>query len=293
MKLRCIYILFAATITFVISYLLCFELTTLLANPLTFRQANSPGNPLNFIFTDLTEAFATNLKICLILTTYLCFPLALYHFWCFWMPSCYDFERPKITGLCLWVLSFLVISCIFVYFWLLPEILLFFARFSIQSHFMNVQCEPRIYSYVSMISRIFWISGLFFQIPILFLLLFELSILRGSTLPQNRRYFIVLCILMSSWISPPEILSEVWLSFLLIVFFECLFFLIYFVDCTRLVIRRATEAAVRSYERKPKALHASSGSAKSVSRSSQSACSYPPGKSKRTLAPSVGLGLAP
>lgn len=87
--------------------------------------------------------------------------------------------------------------------------MLFFVRFSIQSHFMNVQCEPRIYSYVSMISRVFGISGLFFQIPILFLLLFELSLLRGSTLPQNRRYFIVLCILMSSWISPPDILSEV------------------------------------------------------------------------------------
>ncbi|BEI31800.1 twin-arginine translocase subunit TatC (mitochondrion) [Bryopsis sp. KO-2023] len=244
-KLRGFYVLFAATTTLVISYLLCFELTTLMANPLTFSQANNPATPsgpqVNFIFTDLTEAFATNLKICLIITTYVCFPLALYHCWCFLMPCCYYYERQKITGLCILVLSFIVMSCFFVYFLLLPEILLFFVRFSIQSNFINVQCEPRIYSYVSLISRIFLISGLFFQIPIIFLLLCEWSILRGRSLSQNRRYFIVLCILISSWISPPEISSEVFISCLLIVFFECLFFLIYFVDCTKLVIRRLAD----------------------------------------------------
>ncbi len=234
-KLRFLYMLLSATITFVISYLLCFELTTLMANPLTFSQANGPATAINFIFTDLTEAFATNLKICLIITAYVCFPLALYHCWCFLMPCCYDYERQKITGLFVLVLSFIVISCFFVYFLLLPEILVFFVGFSIQSNFINVQCEPRIYSYVSMIYRVFLISGLFFQIPVIFLLLCDLSLLRGKSLSQSRRYFMVLCILISSWISPPEISSEVFISCLLIVFFECLFFLIYFVDCTKLV----------------------------------------------------------
>nr|YP_009720807.1 SecY-independent transporter protein [Ostreobium quekettii]QGQ62019.1 SecY-independent transporter protein [Ostreobium quekettii] len=214
-KTRFFYVLFSATITFSICYLFCFELTTLIARPFIDQPST-----ISFIFTDLTEAFSTNLKICLISTVYLNIPAVLYQIWCFLIPSYYDHERRQITCFyCVMIVS-VVLSCLFVHFILLPEICRFFMNFSIQSNRINIQCEPRIYSYVSLVSNVFMISCLFFQIPILFLILFELKIITAGFISKNRKYLIICSILIIAWITPPDIFSEVVLGTFLIVFLE-------------------------------------------------------------------------
>lgn len=227
-KTRFFYVLFSATITFSICYLFCFELTTLIARPFIHQPP-----PIYFIFTDLTEAFSTNLKICFISTVYLNFPAALYQIWCFLIPSYYYRERKQITHLCFVMIHCVVLSCLFVHFILLPEICSFFINFSIQSNRINIQCEPRIYSYVSLVSNVFMISSLFFQIPIIFFILFELKIITAGFLSKNRKYFIICSILMSAWMTPPDILSEVVLGTSLILFLELLILFLYITNVIR------------------------------------------------------------
>ena len=237
-KTRFFYVLFSATITFSICYLFCFELTTLIARPFIHQPP-----PIYFIFTDLTEAFSTNLKICFISTVYLNFPAALYQIWCFLIPSYYDRERTKITHLCFAMMLCVVLSCLFVHFILLPEICRFFINFSIQSNRINIQCEPRIYSYVSLVSNVFMISSLFFQIPIIFFILFELKIITAGFLSKNRKYLIICSILMSAWITPPDILSEVALGTSLILFLELFILYIYITNVIRQRLPRRGRAA--------------------------------------------------
>ena len=237
-KTRFFYVLFSATMTFSICYLFCFELITLIARSFIHQPP-----PIYFIFTDLTEAFSTNLKICFISTVYLNFPAVLYQIWCFLIPSYYDRERTKITHLCFAMMLCVVLSCLFVHFILLPEICRFFINFSIQSNSINIQCEPRIYSYVSLVSNVFMISSLFFQIPILVFILFELKIITAGFLSKNRKYLIICSILMSAWITPPDILSEVALGTSLILFLELFILYIYITNVIRQRLPRRGRAA--------------------------------------------------
>lgn len=227
-KTRVLYVLFSAAITISICYLFCFELTTLIARPVD----NQPP-PIHFIFTDLTEAFSTNLQICLIYTVYLTFPVALYQIWCFLISSYYDCERTQITHFCVVMIFCVFVSGFFVHFILLPEICRFFINFSIQSNIINIQCEPRISSYVSLASRVLIISCLCFQIPIFFFILFELQIITVGFLSQNRKYFMFCFILISAWITPPEIFSEVVVGSSFILFLELFILFLCITSATR------------------------------------------------------------
>ena len=192
---RFLYLLLCFLSTLLTCYCYSLELVYLFVKP--FLSYEKP-----FIFTDLTGALYTLLKVSALTAVFLLLPVLFYHLWCFFMPSCYFTERRRFT---LFLLSFLLLalwSICFASFFALPKICGFLLDFEIKGDQLSLELQPRIDSYISWSFRIFSFLLCFWELPLLFLLLFELNLLTGTIFSKGRRHVFCFSLLSSAFLSP-------------------------------------------------------------------------------------------
>lgn len=208
---------------FLLSYFYQVELMYILAKPFLHFQTK-------FIFIDLTEAFYTTLRICISFSILCLIPHCFYQFWSFYIPSRYIFERiyiQKILRVFLF-LSFLELG--FIYIIMFPKVCEFLMMFEIkQFHTLfTIEVSARIQSYLSLVFKFFLVSFFLFQIPFLFVFLYNTQTIQCYSLCKNRKIIFVLSLLASSFISPPDVFSQLLLTLLFILIYEFLIFLGFF-----------------------------------------------------------------
>ena len=157
-KSRFIYLLISTLCTFLMFYNHQIEIVYIIGKPFIELQQT-------FIFLELTEAFYTLLKISGILTILVIIPFFIYHFWSFFIPSFYRFERNKINFFVILFLCLFFCEIFFTYFLLLPKICNFLLSFEMTSNLKNsglhldplisVEFTARFESYVKLLVKFF------------------------------------------------------------------------------------------------------------------------------------------
>ena len=218
LKLRFNYLIFSLLATFVTCYYNYFEIIYIFTKPFLCHVKY-------FIFTDVTEAFYTSIEISFFVSLYIMIPLVLYQFWCFFVPSKFVHERNTLNFIIFLIYFFLIFSIIFVYFGLLPKVYHFLVNFQINTNLLNIQLEARIKSYVQLLCKIFILFTFFFQLPLIFLWLIKLRIVKINIITTKRTKIFFLALLFSSVFSPPDIFTQLGISLFLILFLEILFIL--------------------------------------------------------------------
>lgn len=232
-KLRFLYLIFSLLFTFFLSYSYQLEMVYILGKP--FLQSQQ-----TFIFLDLTEAFYTFLKISTLITILVSVPFFLYHIWSFFIPSFYKFEREFIGFFFLGIVCLYLIELLFIYFILLPKICSFLISFEITSEIKNdgfnlkpllsIEFTARIESYITLLVKILILTLVLFQIPLCICLLYSKKILHVSSLYSNRKNLIFISLIISAFLVPPDVVSQLLVSFLFYCIFEFLIFIGLFFD---------------------------------------------------------------
>ena len=220
-KLRILYLIISFLCTFFSCYYYSFEMIYLFVKPFLVYEKN-------FIFTDLTEAFYTTIKLNFIISIYILIPFLIYQFWCFVIPSSFLKERKKYNFFFLTIFVLFNLSLIFVYFLLLPELYKFLLNFEVNTNFMTIQLEARIHSYVELACKIFFFSSLLFQMPITFFLAFKYGFLNTNFLVENRAKIFFINLFLAAFISPPDVLIQILLTLYLQLIIEILLLLMFF-----------------------------------------------------------------
>lgn len=226
-QLRFFYFLLSLLCTFAISYNCQIEIVYVIGKP--FLELHQ-----TFIFLELTEALYTLLQISTILTFLVIGPFLLYHFWSFLIPSFYGIERKKINSFCLLLLCLLTCEILFAYFFLLPKICHFLISFEMTSergasglhgeHMISVEFTARMESYVALILKIVSSLLLLFQLPLCMFFFFSKGVLHVSSLYTNRKSLGWISLLMSAFLVPPDVVSQLLLALLFLIVFEILVF---------------------------------------------------------------------
>ena len=221
LKLRIFYLTISFLCTFFTCYYYSFEMIYLFVKPFLAYEKN-------FIFTDLTEAFYTTIKLNFIISIYILIPFLIYQIWCFVIPSSFLKERKKYNFFCITIFTLFNFSLIFVYFLLLPELYKFLLNFQVNTNFMSIQLEARIHSYVELACKIFFFSSLLFQIPIIFFLAFKYGFLNTNFLIENRSKIFFINLFLAAFISPPDVSIQILLALYLQLMIEVLLLLMFF-----------------------------------------------------------------
>jgi sec-independent protein translocase protein TatC len=170
-----------------------------------------------FVFTAPTEAFFIRLQIAFGVGAVAAFPIAVYNVWKFISLGLAEQERSWIT----------VIVPVSLLLFLLGAVLALFGVAPIASAFLLHFSSPTLKPMISLdayLSFLFWMIlgfGVFFQLPLIIVILSRLGVINPRTLGKYRRHAIVGIFLAAAVLTPgPDVFSQLLLGLPAYLLFE-------------------------------------------------------------------------
>lgn len=221
---------------FLVAFALCYTYSDQLFQVLVGPLASSlKGNGRRLIYTHLTEAFTSYIKVAAFGAFFITFPLIAFQIWRFVAPGLYQQERRLfLSTLILTPLLFLA-GIAFAYFVVFPAAYTFFLSFETitPDTLLPLQLEAKVNEYLSFTLRVMMAFGICFELPILLTLLAWANIVTREMLIKRWRIVIFLIFLVSAFITPPDVISMLALALPLILLFGLSIMAIGFLDKQR------------------------------------------------------------
>lgn len=187
-----------------------------LVDPLAnaMEQGGSTPGTQRLIYTGLTEAFFTYVKVAFFAGIFLTFPILLWQIWLFIAPGLYKNEKGAFLPFLLAtpVLFFLGGAC--VYYLVIPMAWPFFLSFQTSGAetSLPIQLEARVSEYLDLIMTLIFAFGLCFQLPVLLTLLGRAGLISAEGLASKRKYALIVTFIVAAFITPPDVISQILLA---------------------------------------------------------------------------------
>jgi sec-independent protein translocase protein TatC len=170
----------------------------------------------SMIVTDVTGSFFIPLKVTLMAGFLISLPVVLYQMWAFVAPGLYKHEQKMAMPII--VSSTLLFFCgmAFAFFVVFPSIFKTFATFTP----VGVQMATDIDKYWSFALTMFIAFGITFETPVVLAVLTRAGIVTVKQLGEFRGYFIVAAFVIAAVVTPPDVLSQLFLAVPLVLLYE-------------------------------------------------------------------------
>ena len=183
-------------------------------------------NSINFyfIFTDITELFSVYIQLITFISFQICFIYFFYQIYMFVSPALFCQELVFITFFLKLSSFFFIIAIFFFNCILIPLSWNFFLSFQSSMFYF----EAKLNNYLEFYKNIYFLSISYCQS---FTLLFFFFIDINSKLlyiKKFRKLYYYIFLLLATLISPPDILSQICISFILTCIYEFLLFVFFF-----------------------------------------------------------------
>lgn len=203
-----------------ICYFFAAEIYGFLVAPLA--NAFPEGESRRMIYTSLTEAFFTYLRLAVFAGFILSFPVLAAQAYQFMAPGLHDKEKRALVPFMVAAPVLFLLGAAFVYYVIFPAAWHFFLGFETagKGEGLPIQLEAKVSDYLSLVMHLILAFGLSFQLPIILILLVKSGIITVETLKKGRRYAIVIIVSVAAVITPPDIFSQIALSVPLYILYE-------------------------------------------------------------------------
>ncbi|MDX2028979.1 MAG: twin-arginine translocase subunit TatC [Alphaproteobacteria bacterium] len=219
LRKRLIWSLTAILIGFAVSYCFAAEIYEFLVRPLAHV---TEGENRRLIYTGLTEAFVTYIKLALWTGCFIAFPVIATQIWMFVAPGLYKNERRAFFPFLIATPVFFLMGAAVAYYFVFPMAWKFFLSFEIPvaAGGLPVQLEARVSEYLSLSMTVIFAFGIAFELPVILVLLTRVGLLSSAKLSAFRRYAIVLIFIVAAVITPPDVISQISLALPLMLLYE-------------------------------------------------------------------------
>jgi len=231
LKKRIIKSLLVFLLAILVSFAFSDNLYDFLARPLLQAMSNHTNTiERKLIFTGITEAFMTHMKLSLFVGFGISFPYFLSQFYGFIAPGLYKKEKKILLPFVVASFTLFILGLFIAYYFVAPLACQFFLTFENTLHFQNslfpVLLEARVSEYLNSIIQLTLSFGLVFQLPIVLFSLSKLGWLKVESLIRYRRQAIIINFIIAAIITPPDVLSQISLALPMVVLYEFSIFLI-------------------------------------------------------------------
>ncbi|WP_340203151.1 twin-arginine translocase subunit TatC [Ascidiimonas sp. W6] len=145
------------------------------------------------------------------------FPYILYEAWRFISPGLYENERKNARGF-IFIASMLFFSgVLFGYYLIAPLSINFLTNYQVSKEVFN---DIDLSSYISTIRASVIACGLVFELPIIIYFLTKIGLVTPEFLRKYRKFALVLVLILSAIITPPDIASQIVVAIPILVLYE-------------------------------------------------------------------------
>lgn len=172
---------------------------------------------VNLIATDLSSQFMTHITTAVYLGLLGASPYILFELFRFISPALYDDERKYSVLVASIIYTLFLVGVAMNYFILFPISFRFLGTYSVADRVVsNITLDSYINTFVSLTLAM----GLIFQLPVIAYFLGRMGFITSSMLEQYRRHAIIVIMLVSAIITPPDVMTLVLVAIPLYLLYE-------------------------------------------------------------------------
>ncbi len=184
----------------------------LMAQPM--MQALPEGSKM--IATGVITPFMVPVKLTMMLALMVSLPWVLYQGWAFVAPGLYTHEKRLVAPLIISSSVLFLIGVMFCYFFVFGTVFKFINDFAPKS----ISVAPDIENYLDFVLTMCLAFGLTFEVPVVVVVLVRMGIVSIEKLKEIRPYVIVGAFVIAAVVTPPDVMSQLFLAIPLCLLYE-------------------------------------------------------------------------
>lgn len=161
---------------------------------------------LQIININMSGQFLVHLYTSAVAGVVLAFPYIIYQFWSFVRPALYAGEKKKSQTAIFYSSLLFLTGLLFGYFLIVPLTVNFLGTYQVSSSVSN---QIALSSFISTVVSVSFAVGIVFQLPLLIYFLARAGLVSPDYLKRNRKYMLVILLIISAIITPPDVFSQV------------------------------------------------------------------------------------
>jgi len=196
----------------VLAYFFAEQIASFFMKPLFSAQPEV----IKLVYTNLTEAFITYLKLSLLIGIIFSIPVLIYELWMFIAPGLHSNERKTVLAVVFWATLLFTAGAYFAFFIVLPQVLTFFMGFA------NPQLTPlpKLSGYLTFVARTSLAFGLAFEIPFLMVAAAKIGWVSRNYFSKQRKYFYPAILILSVLLAAGDLVAAILLCLPLFILYE-------------------------------------------------------------------------
>lgn len=173
--------------------------------PFRVQSRTMAGQFSAHIWTSITAGFI------------LAFPYVIYEFWKFVSPGLHRNERSNARGFIIIASLLFFLGVLFGYYVVTPLSINFLGTYQVSEQVFN---DFDLSSYIGLVRACALSSGLIFQLPIIIFFLTKIGLVTPQFLRKYRKFALIIVLIVSAVITPPDIASQVIVSIPVLILYE-------------------------------------------------------------------------
>ncbi len=168
------------------------------------------------IATGVITPFMVPMKVSMMVAFLISLPWVLYQAWAFVAPGLYAHEKRLIAPLIISSSVLFILGVAFCYFFVFGTVFKFINDFAPKS----ISVAPDIENYLDFVLTMCLAFGLTFEVPVVVIVLVRMGLVTVEKLKAIRPYVIVGAFVIAAVVTPPDIMSQLFLAVPLCLLYE-------------------------------------------------------------------------
>jgi sec-independent protein translocase protein TatC len=173
--------------------------------------------PFTIQSRQMTGQFSMHMTSSFVVGFIAAFPYVFWEVWRFISPGLYDKEKNAARGSVFFVSLLFLTGAAFGYYVLSPLSINFLSNYQLDPSITN---EFDITSYVTTLTMLVLASAIMFQLPVVVYFLSMSGLVTSKMLKAYRRHSIVVILVLSAIITPPDVISQLLIAMPILVLYE-------------------------------------------------------------------------